>query len=237
VPTAKDLGENPDFYKISMIAPLPYPRGSPPLAAISREIVVVTNASDRSNPTLPRTDSSSSMSSIGDAQPAAKRQRPSASSDKPSHLRSDSPLTPTPDIEKSPSFDHLIFERDTEIGGGGAGHSHGSWNPESDDSLWGHNRYDGGYRTSGQVTPPSSTPPTGVHTSSMEGKFMPGNFGHTISMHPGQGELDMGLHETFNAQDTVGLTLADLCYLTQQNNILLEQAQHQQPEMCTPYGP
>jgi hypothetical protein len=194
--TANDFGECPDFYKISMFAPLPDPdglsdseqdeddkrsQGKKPKAKTKRP------QSRNSDISIPPSVTKSDIALPGITVGSPDRAHASLSSDVASPSSDNNVLLPfTP------------LSRELSLGDFGVSSGQESL------SSWGSNKHDmlmfdtfDNYRGS-QVTPPGSSsfpaPPTIVSSST------------------GRSE-----------QEARGLSVADLCYLTQQNRILLDQ--------------
>jgi hypothetical protein len=204
--TANDFGECPDFYKISMFAPLPDPdgpsdseqdedderaQGKKPKAKTKRP---QSRNSDISMPTsVTKSDIALSGITVGSPDGA----RASLSSDVASPSSDTNVLLPfTP------------LSRELSLGDFGVSSGQESL------SSWGSNRHDmftsdtfDNFRSS-QVTPPGSSffpaPPTVVSSSTGRSQ-----------------------------QEARGLSVADLCYLTQQNRILLDQVKKRQTDKVT----
>jgi hypothetical protein len=160
----KDLSEYPDFYKISMFAPLPDPNAPATEKAAPDSPISV---SDGSNYSMRKRTSSHSFTSYSDPD-GSEAPLESPSSAKTPEADFDLPVTPPP---RSPSFEDFA--------------SPCSWNdPEEVITMW-----DNGFI-------PTDLSLTGHDT----GPEMPSNDGY---------------------DDTAGLSVADLCYLSEQNHKLL----------------
>jgi hypothetical protein len=206
--TANDFGECPDFYKINMFAPLPDPDG---LSDSEQE-----QDDERSQGKKPKAKTK---------RPQSKRpqSRNSDISMPPSVTKSDialsgmavgSPEQALPSLSSgiaSPSSDSNILLPFTPLS---REHSLGDFGVSSGQeslSSWGSSRHDmlmfdpfDNFRA-GQVTPPGSSffPPPPTVVSSSTGR---------------------------SQQEARGLSVADLCYLTQQNRILLDQVKKRQTD-------
>jgi hypothetical protein len=206
---ANDFGECPDFYKISMLAPLPDPDGpsdseedeeqyeeKKPRAKAKRPESSNSDGAEESRPQSrnstgqtmspePRSDSASSGMAVG----SPDRAHASLSSAVASPSSDTNILLPFTPLSREHSFG--------DFGTSSGQESLSSWGSSRHDMLM-FDPFDNFRAGQGQVTPPGSsffaTPPT--IASSSAGRAQ---------------------HEAR------GLSVADLCYLTQQNRILLDQ--------------
>ena len=207
-----DFGECPDFYKISMFAPLPDPDNleGTDAAATPRTIVTKdssTKASSSSGRKRPNSPSSvSTMSGSYDRHEAGPTapSTPNRNSPAPfsaSPLALNAPISLGGQLGNSPSLQL-----------GSSNNSLSSWAAAQDDfAMAGGNQYfspldarsssalqlDLPTSSSGQVTPPARRQLYASPIASSAG---------------------------VQQEDSSGLSVADLCYLTQQNRILLQQA-------------
>jgi hypothetical protein len=199
--TANDFGECPDFYKISMLAPLPDPDGASDSEGDDEQNQVKKPKAKKKRPqsrnsdiSMPSSVAKSDSASFGMAVGSPDRAHASLPSDISS---------PSPDTNILLPFTPLSRE-----------HSLGDFGVSSGQeslSSWGSSRHDmlmlDPFETfrAGQVTPTGSsffpTPPTVVSSSTGRSQ-----------------------HEAR------GLSVADLCYLTQQNRILLDQVKKRQTD-------
>jgi hypothetical protein len=180
--TANDFGECPDFYKISMVAPLPDPDNKTRPQSRNSDISMPSSVT--------KSESASFGMSVGSP---------------------DRALASLPSDVASPSSDNNILLPFTPLS---REHSLGDFGVSSEQeslSSWGSNRHDmlmhdpfDTFRA-GHVTPTGSsffpTPPTVVSSSTGRSQ-----------------------------QEARGLSVADLCYLTQQNRILLDQVKKSQTD-------
>jgi hypothetical protein len=199
--TANDFGECPDFYKISMVAPLPDPDGPSDSEEDDEQRQVKKPKAKKKRPQSRNSDIS---------MPSSVTKSESASFGM-SVGSPDRALASLPSDVASPSSDNNILLPFTPLS---REHSLGDFGVSSEQeslSSWGSNRHDmlmhdpfDTFRA-GHVTPTGSsffpTPPTVVSSSTGRSQ-----------------------------QEARGLSVADLCYLTQQNRILLDQVKKSQTD-------
>lgn len=217
--TANDFGECPDFYKISMLAPLPDPdgpsdseddderrQGKKPRAKTKRP---QSWNSDQANILSTREMGQiSSRASPVNRSDSASFGMAVRSPDRAHASLSSTVASPSPSSDSNILLPFTPLSRELSLGDFGTS----SGQETLSLSSWGSNKHDmlmfdsfENSRAGGQVTPPGSSffpkPPAVV--SSSAGR----------SQH-----------------DSRGLSVADLCYLTQQNRILLDQVKKRQTD-------
>ena len=241
---SRDLGQHPDFYKISMFAPLPpvMKQDDPEC-----ESTVESNPAsakvdfERSPGVVSRDDSASVKNRLALGADVADDEKPldvagkdDCTADKDDHANDDGALITSASLDSppgSPSTDRSIsrnpstafFDNYGTLERTSSGHSLSSWNDQNDqDMMWGSGHSLGSpnkwHQTEsfpvsnhgfGHVTPPGGPVRSG-----------------TAALHlvPRRDQLRLpfdGADMYSEGIDDSGLSAADLCYLTQQNRILL----------------
>jgi hypothetical protein len=246
--STKDLGQCPDFYKISMLAPLPViDDASTPKAKTDG-----ANPSDRNS-----TDADAKEGHVDSEIGTTNSRFPSITNAPRSHQGAESTGQSEAEVNEQPS--HLLsignsntirnqflspppqspadFPSILDVGDcvRSGNSSVASWNDENDDDPWGNtppfmtmnSLADHRYGV-GQVTPPTNRGPPGRLPMQRNMAMMRGDFDmremnalphNTMFMNPG---ADINSYD----EEENGLSAADLCYLAQQNKILLDQAQN-----------
>lgn len=263
---SKDLGQHPDFYKISMFAPLPGEGGGQPTNNIFPDLPTTTPphppksgfglakspgvvsrddrdrkipADDQSNGKIRVTEGGADESTGEDLDEKALVDDSISTIDEigvDQFTTSAPPESPPrlPAIERSLSdafgnrTPHDYADGQATYGGGipsSSGASISSWNDHQDqDLMWG-----------GMSATSSVGSPTGTHWSTSESFTNTNFFGQVtppgrMRPMPNAGGLlqrpneRMQLPYEHSTPFSSGLSVADLCYLTQQNRILLSQA-------------
>jgi hypothetical protein len=190
-----EFGECPDFYKISMFAPLPDPDLQDEETAAATPKTIVTK--DSSTKLYKRPSSPSSLSTMSGS---------AGLHDDMAMTNAMEPLTPvrsvhSPAPNTSPLPFHASLANSPSLGYNSSNVSLSSFGATHEELMWGtgpfsslHHRAESLGASGGHVTPPSSR------------QFY-------------QSTRSESQHE-----DTSGLSAADLCYLTHQNRVLLHQA-------------
>ena len=245
---SRDLGQHPDFYKISMFAPLP-----PVVKQYDQECESTTESSPAStkvdferSPGVVSHEDAASVSNrfasgsevVDDEKPLDLDGKVNCTSDNDDHADDSGALITSASLDSppgSPTTDRSIsrnpstsfFDNYGNLERTPSGHSLCSWNDQQDqDMVW----------SSGQIL--GSPPSGGYEKWHQTGNFpIVSNNGNVTPLgapiRPGTAALHLiprrdQLRLPFNSADMYdegiddsGLSAADLCYLTQQNQILL----------------
>jgi HSF-type DNA-binding len=250
---SRDLGQHPDFYKISMFAPLPPvtctsskehdPEFETALASSPTATQAETISFQKSPGVVSRDDTSSLKDgqTSNDVKHLGQREPVGCNSDSEDRTCDGRALITSASLESppnSPNTDRSIsrntpnafFENYGGMQRTPSGNSLSSWNEHQDqDLMWG-----------GQSVG-SPTTGNGLWHQTDHFPCIPNvnSFGHvtppggpmrpnmnSVHLLPRQDQIHLPFHgsDVFDGVDDSGLSAADLCYLTQQNRILLSHA-------------
>lgn len=245
--STKDLGQCPDFYKISMLAPLPViedassPKakvdGANPSEGNSTDPDVKeghvdseTGTTNSRFPPITNTPRSHGAESTGQSGAEVNEQPSQLMSIGNSNEIRNQFLSRPP--QSQDDFPSILDVGDCVRSGSS---SVASWNDENDDDAWGNTPpfmtmntlADHRYGV-GQVTPPTVRGPPGRLPMQRNMAMMRGDFDMRAMNALPQENAFMNPGADINSYDEEenGLSAADLCYLAQQNKILLDQAQN-----------
>jgi hypothetical protein len=246
---SRDLGQHPDFYKISMFAPLP-PVGSsstkeddPEFESAVASSPTSTNMetiSFQKSPGVVSHDDTSSMKDgpiSSDDTRIDQSKNASDSDDRISDGRAlitsasleSPPSSPNTDRSMTRNTPNAYFDSFVGIQRTPSGNSLSSWNDHHDqDLMWGGQSVGSPTTTHGQWHQTDHFP-TLQNANSFGHVTPPGGPIRSSSVHllPQQDPIHLPFHgsDVFDeGVDDSGLSAADLCYLTQQNRILLSHA-------------
>lgn len=248
---SRDLGQHPDFYKISMFAPLP-----PVMKQDDHECESTAESSpaptkvdfERSPGVVSRDESASvknrrslSIDEVDDDKPLDANEKVDCTSDSDEHANDSGALITSASLDSPPGspimdrsvsrnpstafFDHYgTLERTS------SGHSLSSWNDQQEqDMMWSSGQSLGSPTAGGhekwhqtEAYPVVSNTNGFGHVTPPGGPLRTGSSASHLLPRRDQLRLPFDNADVYDESiDDSGLSAADLCYLTQQNRILL----------------